>query len=156
MPRAHHRDEHMHADTPERVEVILALLRSEGGRVTIGRRAIVTALLTAADHHLTADDVTAVVQAGYPDVHVSTIYRTLDTLERHGVIERVSIGSGGAVYHPTDHIHHHLICEVCGTVIELDEDALTPLSADLQRRHGFALSTHPVTLNGRCRECSST
>lgn len=149
----HQRAPHTHPDTHERIDAILALLRSDGGRVTIGRRAIVTALLTAKDHHLTADDVTRVVQRDHPDVHVSTIYRTLDTLERLRVINRVSLGSGGAVYHPADHVHHHLICEVCGTVIELDDDALAPLGDDLERRHGFTLSPHPVSLNGRCQDC---
>ncbi len=153
----HHREPHSHPDAPERIETVLAVLRSDGGRVTIGRRAIVTALLTARDHHLTAEDVAELVQADHPDVHLSTIYRTLDTLEHHGIIERVSIGSGGAVYHPTDpdHVHHHLICGGCGTVIELDDDALAPLAAHLGERLGFTLSAHPISLDGRCRNCRS-
>lgn len=155
MTPARRRDDHPHDDVVKRVEAVLDLLRSEGGRVTMGRRAIVTALLTAADHHLTAEDVAKVVQGEHPDVNVSTIYRTLDTLEHHGVIDRINLGPGGAVYHPTDHVHHHLICEVCRTVIELDDDALAPLAADLDRRHQFTLSTHHVSLNGRCHACAS-
>ncbi len=156
MPGVHHHEAHTHPDTPDRIEATLDLLRSEGSRVTIGRRAIVTALLTADDHHLTAEDVAKVVQDQHPDVHVSTIYRTLETLERLRVIDRVSLGSGGAVYHPTDHTHHHLICEVCGAVIELGHEALAPLKADLEHRHGFTVSANPISLNGRCRDCTAS
>lgn len=89
---------HSDPEILDRVEAILTLLRSDGGRITTGRRAIVTALLTAADHHLTADDVTGIVQAEHPDVHHSTIYRALEALEHHGVVARVYLGQSGAVY----------------------------------------------------------
>lgn len=137
----------------DRVEAILALLRSDGGRITTGRRSIVTALLTATDHHLTADDVAAIVQAEHPDVHQSTVYRTLDALEHLGVVNRVNLGQGGAVYHLTDHVHHHLVCESCGAVVEIDEAAMAGLSAELRSRHGVTLSAHNVALSGRCRAC---
>ena len=74
------------------MDAILDVLRADGGRITVGRRAIVHALLTAPDHHVTADDVAAMVQAEHPDVHLSTIYRTLEALERHGVVDRVGLG----------------------------------------------------------------
>lgn len=147
-------DARHNTDLVERIDAVLALLCSRGARVTIGRRAIVTALMSAPDHHLTAEGIAQVVQADYPDINVSTIYRTLDAFERHGIIDRVNLGRGGAVYHPTDLAHHHLVCDVCRTVIELDADALASLSADLDRRHQFTLSTHHVSLNGRCHGCA--
>ncbi len=153
MTGQHHRSEHSHSDVPERVGAILQLLRTDGGRVTTGRRAVVTALLTADDHHVTADDVAGIVQAEHPDVHLSTVYRTLDSLEHLGVVGRVTLGGGGAVYHLTDHLHHHLVCSSCGTVIELHDGALAALAADVQRRHGFTLTSHHVSLHGRCAGC---
>ncbi len=154
MTHPHHRSDHSHPDVPERVEAILQLLRTDGGRVTTGRRAVVTALLTADDHHVTADDVAGIVQAEHPDVHLSTIYRTLDSLEHLGVVGRVTLGGGGAVYHLTDHVHHHLVCSGCGTVIELSDDSLAALAADVERLHGFALAAHPMSLHGLCSACA--
>ena len=124
MAGEHHREPHAHGDVSEHEAAILELLRGEGGRVTTGRRAIVRALLTGPDHHVTAEDVARLVQAEHPDVHLSTVYRTLDTLEHHGVVDRINLGPGGAVYHLSDHAHHHLICEVCGAVIEVTGHAV--------------------------------
>ena len=52
------------------------MLRQRGGRVTTARRAIVAALLQSSGH-VTADELTATVQAAQPDVHSTTIYRCL-------------------------------------------------------------------------------
>jgi Fur family transcriptional regulator, ferric uptake regulator len=135
------------------VDGILEALRADGGRVTTGRRAIVTALVTAPDHHVTADAVAAAVQAEHPDVHLSTVYRTLDALERLGVVDRVNLGPGGAVYHLTHHAHHHLVCEGCGAVTEVPDDVFGALSAEVNRRYGFTLSARHLSLSGRCASC---
>jgi Fur family ferric uptake transcriptional regulator len=153
MAPVHHHEQHEHHDVEEHVSAILDLLRSDGGRITTGRRAIVRALLTAADHHVTAEDVTAAVQAEHPDVHLSTIYRTLDSLERLGVVNRVNLGHGGAVYHLVDHAHHHLVCERCGAVTEVPDDVFDPLAGALAAGYGFVVSPHRFAVTGRCRDC---
>ena len=153
MSPAHHRQPHAHGAPEDRVDAILDVLRADGGRITVGRRAIVHALLTAPDHHVTADDIAAMIQADHPDVHLSTIYRTLEALERHGVVDRVGLGPGGAVYHLTDHVHHHLVCEVCGSVTEVPATVLTRLAADVAARYGFTVADHHLVLPGRCRNC---
>ena len=101
-------------DGDDRTARILDRLRAEGGRVTTARRALILAMV-AADGHMTAEDLAVSVQAAHPDVHRSTIYRTLDALERLGVVDHVHLGHGRAVYHLADEPHHHLVCEECGT-----------------------------------------
>ena len=143
----------MVTSSPPDLDVVLDRLRAQGGRVTAGRRAIVRALLTADDHHVTADALAATVQADHPDVHLSTVYRTLEALELVDVVDRINLGPGGAVYHLTARTHHHLVCDRCGSVSEADDAALDRLAADLRDRYGFALSPRHLTLHGRCRAC---
>ena len=76
---------------------LIALIREQGERVTTARRALVTALVQAKGH-VTADDLAVLVQKAQPDVHLSTIYRSLDALERIGVVDHVHLGHGRAVY----------------------------------------------------------
>jgi Fe2+ or Zn2+ uptake regulation protein len=137
----------------DREEAILELLRADGGRVTTGRRAIVRALLAGPDHHVTAEDVAHTVQEDHPDVHLSTVYRTLDNLEQLGVVVRVNLGAGGAVYHLADHVHHHLVCESCGTVIEVPPTLVRSIARTVDDRYGFQLSGHHLVLTGRCEHC---
>jgi Fe2+ or Zn2+ uptake regulation protein len=136
----------------ERLDRILEQLRATGGRITSARRALVTALLDA-DAHVTADDLAAVVQRSHPDVHRSTIYRTLDALEDLGVVDHVHLGHGRAVYHLLDDPHHHLVCEVCGEVLEVTDALFQPLATHLSEDYGFTLKHH-FALQGKCRTCA--
>lgn len=139
--------------TDSRLDRILAALRADGGRVTPARRALVAALLDAPSH-VTADDLAALVQRSHPDVHQSTIYRTLDALEELGIVDHVHLGHGRAVYHLADDPHQHLVCEACGHVIEVPDDAFADLAAKLQREHAFTLRPNHFAVLGRCADCA--
>jgi Fur family transcriptional regulator, ferric uptake regulator len=138
----------------DRLKRVLALVRDKGGRVTTTRRAIVAALLDAPDHHVTAQALAERVQQSHPDVHASTVYRTLDTLTDIGVVEHTHFGHGAAVYHLTDERHQHLVCELCGAVVEVPLRTFDPLVEALRESYGFDVHAEHVALVGRCRDCS--
>jgi Fe2+ or Zn2+ uptake regulation protein len=136
----------------DRLEAILDGLRSEGGRGTIQRRIVISALLDG-PRHVTADELTAAVQGGHPDIAKSTVYRILDALERQGVVRHAHMGHGPAVYHLNDDDHLHLVCEVCGKVTEVPGAAYARFSAMLARQYGFSAAPHHFAVHGRCAEC---
>ena len=137
----------------DQVAVILARMRAAGGRVTVARRALVQALV--AGEHLTADDLAAQVQALHPDVHLSTVYRTLDALEELGIVTHVHLGHGRAVYHLAESAHLHLVCSRCGSVTEVSDDVIAPLADMVSRENGFTLEPRHFALLGTCRTCSA-
>ena len=132
---------------------LIALIREQGERVTTARRALVTALVQAKGH-VTADDLAVLVQKAQPDVHLSTIYRSLDALERIGVVDHVHLGHGRAVYHLADEPHQHLVCEVCGAVVEVPDATFAELGDNLHRRYGFTIRPNHFAVLGRCRACA--
>lgn len=134
-------------------EGILALLRAQGGRVTSCRRSILSALLGTAGH-VTAETLTSRVQSTQPDVHESTVYRFLDELERLGVVDHVHLGHGPAVYHLARDAHHHLVCERCGTVVEVPVAAFDDLRRHLREDFGFSVQPRHFAVTGRCRDCA--
>jgi Fur family transcriptional regulator, ferric uptake regulator len=140
-------------DTARR-DRLVALIREQGERVTTARRALITALVQARGH-VTAEDLAALVQKEQPDVHLSTIYRSLDALERMGVVDHVHLGHGRAVYHLADEPHQHLLCEVCGAVVEVPDDVFAELTSTLRRAYGFTIRPHHFAVIGRCRACSA-
>jgi Fur family transcriptional regulator, ferric uptake regulator len=140
---------------PLRLESILTLLRERGGRLTTARKAIITELLDARGH-VTADDLTAAVQRAHPDVHLTTIYRCLDTLEELGVVDHVHLGHGRAVYHLADEPHQHLVCDDCGAVVEVPDALFEDLAGRLQADYGFAIRPHHFAVLGRCDACQVT
>ena len=137
----------------EQAEPILSLLRARGGRVTTSRRAILETFLGIGGH-VTAETLTARVQANQPDVHESTVYRFLDELERLGVVDHVHLGHGPAVYHLASDAHHHLVCDGCGIVVEVPETVFEELRSELKDNYGFALQPRHFAVTGRCKECA--
>jgi Fe2+ or Zn2+ uptake regulation protein len=135
-----------------RLDEILDMLRKRGGRVTTPRRAIITALLRSGGH-ITADQLTNEIQDNYPDVHLSTIYRCLDTLEQLEVIDHIHMGHGRAVYHLADEKHQHLMCEVCGTVTEVPDTVFATLAETLRGQYSFAIKPRHFAVLGRCERC---
>ncbi len=108
------------AGSASSVEEVLDLLRARGGRVTSSRRILLEVLFESTDH-LSVEDLAAAVQAQTPDVHVSTIYRNLEDLERLGVVTHSHLGHGAATYQLASLAHAHFVCESCGAQVEAPE-----------------------------------
>jgi len=132
----------------------LARLRERGLRVTTARRAVLAALLDA-DGHLRAEDLAAVVQDRHPDIHLSTVYRALETFEEVGLVTHVHLGHGPSTYHLSDQLHHHAVCESCGAVIELPDDVLDAVATRVRAEFGFEVDARHFALAGRCSVCVS-
>ncbi len=137
----------------ERFDEILVLLRERGGRVTLPRRAIIAALLDARTH-VTAERLAEDVQRAHPDIHRATIYRTLVRLSELGVVTHVHLGHGPSLYHLSVDDHHHLVCDQCGTVVELPAGAFDALRRRVERDYGFHIDAHHFALGGRCAHCA--
>ncbi len=144
-------------DAPERtgrdeVEDVLALVRLNGGRATPARRLLLNALFGSREHR-SAEELAAEVHAQAPDVHLSTIYRNLEELERLGVIDSTRLGGGPATYHLASAAHGHLVCEKCGTMIEVPDEIFADLIGVARAQYGFAINPHRFAVTGRCANC---
>jgi Fur family ferric uptake transcriptional regulator len=143
-----------HARVDDTLDDILDRLRRDGGRVTASRRAVIDAMLGSPSHHMTAADVVDAVRADDPDFHESTVYRTLERLTDLGVIARIQIAPGAAVFHLSVGRHQHLVCDRCGKVAEAPADLLDDVATRLRRDHGFVLDPGATPLHGLCAACS--
>jgi Fe2+ or Zn2+ uptake regulation protein len=138
-----------------RVDTLLERVRHNGGRVTPCRRALLEALLGAEGHHLTAQDLADSVQRAVPDVHLSTVYRSLESLEEMGIVDHAHLGHGRAVYHLAEEPHQHLVCERCERVVEVPDDVFAELAATVRRAYGFAIRAHHFAVVGWCAQCEA-
>jgi Fur family ferric uptake transcriptional regulator len=134
------------------VEGVLDLVRQQGGRVTSSRRLLLRALFDSNEHH-TAEELAAVVQQQSPDIHLSTIYRNLDELERLGVIVHSHLGHGPATYHLAASAHGHFVCEECGKMIEAPDNLFASLAQVARTQFDFTIDPHHFAMLGRCANC---
>jgi len=136
-----------------RVDQAISAIRDSGSRVTVDRRAVIEAL-DRSDDHLTAEEVAGAVWAHYPDINLATVYRTLELLERLEIAFHVHLGHGPSRWHLADDVHHHLVCELCGKVVEIPDSTFDPLRKRLRRDTGFVIDPHHFSLSGVCAGCA--
>jgi Fur family ferric uptake transcriptional regulator len=142
------------------VDELVDRLRAKGARVTPARRLVLAELAGAepADHHdahehPSADQIAERIRRDHPDVHLSTVYRTLERLEELGLVIQAGHDHGAATYHLAHADHHHAVCERCGSVIELPAAVLAPVSRRLARDFDFAANLRHLTITGLCSAC---
>src|SRR5205807_4654256 len=130
-------------------------LKQRGLRMTPQRQLILDAV--ASMHgHVSVDQVYQEVVRVFPDVNISTVYRTLEVLEELGVVRHTHFHDGVAQYERTDAAqHHHMVCSRCGADAELELDVLQPLTEELKRRYGFEADLAHSAIVGICRSCAA-
>jgi Fur family transcriptional regulator, ferric uptake regulator len=127
-------------------------LRERGLRMTPQRQLVLDAV--AALGHATPEQVCTRVQEAAPAVNITTVYRTLDLLERLGLVRHTHLGHGAPNYSVHEHEHVHLVCHGCGDLTEIPSTLLEPLAARLAADDlGFTLDSTHVALSGLCRRC---
>jgi Fur family transcriptional regulator, ferric uptake regulator len=132
---------------------VLDAIRARGGRVSAARRAIVATLLDQDHHHhLTVDDLATAVHARHPDIHVTTVYRTVEALQDLGILYHVHMGHGPAQWHLRDDDHQHLVCQACGRVIEAPPGLYDGIAGQLTAT-GFVPDPRHFALVGWCAAC---
>jgi Fe2+ or Zn2+ uptake regulation protein len=128
-------------------------LRARGRRAT-GQRLVLYRALRELGRHASADEVLRLTSERIPNVSPPTVYASLDLFEELGLVRRLDVGSGPALYDPRPKAHHHLVCRRCGRVEDLDASIdLSPV-LNAASSSGFAASAAQVVVEGRCRACA--
>ena len=129
-------------------------LSEQGYRLTPQRIMILSALENS-DNHISAEEIYSQIVAKYPNVNISTVYRTLELLKQLGLVTETDLGEGRVRYHTAEKgHHHHLVCRECGAIIDLDEALLAPLKLALLREYKFSADLKHLAIMGRCVNCN--
>jgi Fur family ferric uptake transcriptional regulator len=86
----------------------------------------------------------------------ASIYRVLELLVEHGLVERVAVGQGLARFErilPSGEHHHHLVCDRCGRLVAFDDPGLERAIDRVSERLGVRVNHHEVVLRGACENC---
>jgi Fur family peroxide stress response transcriptional regulator len=135
-----------------RVEEFRRLCREQGLPVTEQRLVVLEAVLDL-DNHPTADGVHEAVARRDPGVSRATVYRTLESLARMGVVNKACHPGKAVRYDSRTDVHHHMVCLRCDAVIDFDDERLDALPVPDTSRFGFEVSGVQVQVRGTCRRC---
>ena len=121
-----------------------------------GARERVIQLLAGQPCALSAVEIEDALRASGDSPGRASIYRVLELLVEHGLVERVQVGDGQARFerqHPSGEHHHHLVCERCGRLVAFDDPGLERAIEGVSSRLGMSVSGHDVLLRGACERC---
>jgi Fur family transcriptional regulator, ferric uptake regulator len=131
-----------------------ATLKEKGLRLTQPRKVILDFIHDRGEH-LTAEEIINYVHKSLPRVNKSTIYRTLELLEKYECVFK-SESAGRIIYHHTEEgHHHHLVCNKCGKTIDCEEDIFASVTRALGGKFGFSVDFKHVVMSGLCRRCKN-
>ncbi len=126
-------------------------LRTAGLRVTRQRR-IILDVLTDTDDHPNAFEIFQRANKMDSTISLSTVYRTMKTLEGNGTIHRHTFNGGPSRFEQADGKHHdHLIDIETGKVIEFQSDVIEYLQEEIAKSLGYDIIHHRLELYGKKR-----
>jgi Fur family peroxide stress response transcriptional regulator len=129
--------------------------RRRGLAVTVQRRAVFEELARRRDHP-TADQIYDAVRGRLGGLSRTTVYRVLETLVEAGLARKVHHVDAVVRYDPVTGRHHHLVCERCGCLVDLDDSVVPRVPIPDAGKTGFRIRDYSVSFTGLCSSCSQS
>ncbi len=131
-------------------------LLARGVRMTRQRRTILGVIETA-DQHLDAGMILRKARKLDPSIDRVTIYRTINLLKRHGLIDELDLlhlrGDGHYYERHPQREHLHMACLRCGKVMEFESSLFERLKGQVERDCGFHIVSTRLEMGGYCSNC---
>jgi Fe2+ or Zn2+ uptake regulation protein len=145
--------ERINHETPGHLQQALG---AKGIRLTKQRRVILQVMETAR-RHLDANEILDRAQKIDSNVTRVTVYRTLDLLKRHGLIDELDLLHLRGDRHfyeshgPRDHIH--VACMKCGKVREFEGELYEELKRQISDDCAIDITVMRTEVGGVCHDC---
>ncbi|MBI4492901.1 MAG: transcriptional repressor [Chloroflexi bacterium] len=141
-----------HSANVSRAGWMLQRLAEEGLRHT-EQRAIVVQAIVDKRGAFTAEGLVDELQPR--GVARATVYRTVEVLERVGLLARIHLDNRHGYTVCEEGHHHHLLCERCGVVIPVDASDVEVAIRRLADALRFQVDTHLLEFAGLCEACQA-
>lgn len=130
------------------VSEAVSVLRERGLRLSTARRLVLEALFAA------EGPVSAERLARGLGVELTSVYRNLEMLERHGLVRHVHLGHGPGLYVLVGRGEREfLYCERCHQARAVDPRELDPVRSLVEERYGYRTRFTHFALVGTCPDC---
>jgi Fur family peroxide stress response transcriptional regulator len=126
-------------------------LRAAGYRITRQRKAILNYLATT-DAHPSAQQVFQEAKKEHPGLSLATVYNTLETLARMGLIKILDFQVMDNRHETNLAPHINLICTSCGKIQDFEEGLIIRAS-EVKQKSGFQVENFRLEYYGLCSAC---
>lgn len=134
---------------------IYSSIENKGIRITPQRKDIIQIFIENINNHLSASDIYNILNKKNKSTGLATIYRTLDLLEKAGIIVKRDFDSDTSYYEFIfdQSRHNHLICKKCGKVIEIPDLFPEDIEEKILKEKDFKCVHYTTKFYGYCAQC---
>jgi Fe2+/Zn2+ uptake regulation proteins len=132
-------------------------LKKSGLKSTKSRKAILDILIKS-NQPMAAEQIFIALKEENIDINLSTVYRTLESLENIDMVTKINIMDDDRMlfeYNMLGH-RHYLICIGCKKIVTIQNCPLGSYEKELENETNFAILGHKLYLYGYCSECQIT
>ncbi|MGF1742860.1 zinc uptake transcriptional repressor Zur [Vibrio profundum] len=140
-----------------KIKQVEAICSERGVRLTPQRRRVFE-LIDARKKASSAYELLEELKISEPHAKPPTVYRALDFLLEQGFIHRVESTNSfiSCCFGDADkHFSQLLICDVCGDVVEIQDESLVSQLEKNAAKHGYTIANHVIESHGVCEPCCS-
>ena len=138
----------------EKVNKFIGRSKELGIKVTPQRIAIYKELAST-DQHPSTETIYKKIKDYYPNISLTTVYRTLETFEKLGLISVVNVLYNAARYDANLDPHHHIVCTECKKVEDVYDESLNNLDISNKTLGDYQVEGYSLLLSGVCQSCRS-
>ena len=132
---------------------LTTILKEHNLKVTPQRLSIFRMLRNTTSHP-NAEVIYKSLHDEYPTMSLATVYKTLDTLVKHDLIQQLNVGEDSYRYDADTHSHPHIKCTSCSKVIDMyDVKSVLQLREEVTKLTQFDLSHEQLYFYGICPDC---
>ena len=133
----------------------IAGLRGAGLRLSAARRLVLEALFVA-DRPVSAEELATGLGGRVPTSDLASLYRNLETLERHGVVRHVHLGHGAGLYALAGGgEREYLVCERCHDLRVAGAGELDAIREHIRVTTGYVARFSHFPIVGLCGACAA-
>ena len=136
-----------------RLDQMLTKLREQKFRITPQRLAVLK-ILAVSEGHPTVEEIFKQVKTDFPTTSLATLYKTITLLKQLGEVLELGFSEAGNRYDGNKpYPHPHVICTVCGNIVDPEPDITTNLSENIAKQTGYFITNQRLDFFGICPEC---
>jgi Fur family ferric uptake transcriptional regulator len=138
-------------------ENFVSYLKRNNQRVTKERLIILENILQCSQH-IDADNLYIQLKNKGLKSSRATVYNTLQLLVRSKIITKSNLGETHQHYERAYGLpqHHHLICSICGSVMEFEDESIEKIQDNICKKFKFGATSYLFQITGICDKCSKT
>ena len=139
-------------EVPALMEEFERICRSRGLRITHQRLEIFREFAVSAGHP-TVENVFNHIRRRLKTISMDTVYRTISTFEKYGLIKRVNFLDNSTRFDINLAVHHHLVCSRCKSIEDFYWPDFDEMKPPKTISHWGRIDVKRVVISGLCSSC---